>query len=122
LERGLRTGVEVLIDVTRVPGPTASSDRLIGSRLDRSSHNARRVKLVEQAWRGAHCWEVGAPQMQPRHRCRQPDPASPVTTPSQRSRWRLRLRSARGEREPPRGFLHGVRRTVMAEVDLTGIR
>jgi carbon-monoxide dehydrogenase medium subunit len=133
LERGVRTGVDVLIDVTRVPG----LDRI--QRLDDGvleigplvTHNACVASklLVEQAWPLPRaCYEVGAPQIRNRGTIAgnliTASPANDSIPALMVLEAEVRLLSARGERVVRLAdFYQGVRRTVMAPDELmVGIR
>ncbi len=132
LERGVRTGVDVLIDVTRVPG----LDRIqrqadwieIGPLVTHNACVASKL-LVEQAWPLPRaCWEVGAPQIRNRGTVAgnviTASPANDTIPALMVLEALVRLRSARGEREVRLAdFYTGVRRTIMAVDEiLVGIR
>jgi carbon-monoxide dehydrogenase medium subunit len=133
LERGVRTGVDVLIDVTRVPG-LDRIQRLDGETLEIGplvTHNACVASklLQEQAWPLPRaCYEVGAPQIRNRGTIAgnliTASPANDTITALMVLEAEVRLLSARGERVVRLAdFYQGVRRTVMAPDELlVGIR
>jgi carbon-monoxide dehydrogenase medium subunit len=123
IERGVRSGIETLIDISRLPD-------LDGIRLDENdfihlgpltTHNqcAASQLIRQRAYPLARAaWEVGAPQIRNRGTIAgnliTASPANDTITPLVALDASVTLRSERGTRTIPlRDFYIGVRRTVM---------
>ncbi len=123
LERGLRKGIDVLVDISRIPnlnritidkrkvihlGPLVTHNDCVASGLIRKSA----YPLARAAW------DVGAPQIRNRGTIAgnliTASPANDTITPLMALNANVVLRSTRAERTIPlRDFYTGVRKTIM---------
>ena len=128
LERGQRPGVDILFDISRIPGQdkiTLDDDGLVHlGPLVTHNHCAGSDIIQQKAFTLARaCWQVGAPQIRNRGTVAgniiTASPANDTIPPLMALGAQLTLLSADGERKIPiEDFYLGVRKTVMKDGEL----
>jgi len=128
MEKGLRNGVDVLVDITRIPGldriEVDSNGWVHLGPLVTHNHCAGSKILRDRAFALARaCWEVGAPQIRNRGTVAgnliTASPANDSISPLMAFDAQVTLRSLESERTVPlRDFYTGVRCTVMRDDEM----
>ncbi len=128
LERGQRPGVDILVDISRIPGQdqiTFDDEGWVHlGPLVTHNHCAGSELIQQRAFTLARaCWQVGAPQIRNRGTVAgniiTASPANDAIPPLMALGAQLTLLSADGERTVPiDDFYTGVRKTVMKDGEL----
>ena len=128
IERGVRTGIDLLVDITRIPGLDRiyldEQDFIHLGPLVTHNHCIASKLVVERAFPlAAAAWEVGAPQIRNRGTIAgnliTASPANDTITPLMALDARIVLRSADSQRTIHiKEFFTGLRRTMMGPDEL----
>lgn len=128
IERGIRSGIDALIDITRIPGldtvQLSDDGRIHLGPLVTHNHCAGSHLIQDRAFVLAKaCWEVGAPQIRNRGTIAgnlvTASPANDTIGPLMALDGRVTLRSATGRRTVSLDdFYRGVRKTIMRPDEL----